>query len=93
MKLSVNRRPAMGNTPIVINDYQKEPTFSVICSDPLNAYWHKNLNFNIHTVTCQKYIVCRVINFLVIYEYRISGQINSDTEAVIKSRIKMIITR
>ena len=25
MKLSVNRRPAMGNTPIVINDYQKEP--------------------------------------------------------------------
>ena len=30
LKLSVNRRPAMGNTPIVINDYQKEPTFNII---------------------------------------------------------------
>ena len=30
MKLSVNRRPALGNTPIVINDYQKEPTFSIV---------------------------------------------------------------
>ena len=29
MKLSVNRQPAMGNKTIVINDYQKEPTFNM----------------------------------------------------------------